>query len=282
MKRIVYTLSLALGVSVASYAGVITTAAGNLTGAGTATIDFENATSFPLGSFSSLPFNFAGNTVTVSSATGSGGTYDTGGTAAIGSGAAGYGPGLASKYVSTFGGTGGGAYNFSGGLYTSNNFTRTLTFTFTNSVSDFIIGYFGNDANQTPGGTFLAGLSTVTFGTGAGAQTTTLANEACIASGIGANCNTAGSAEVGYRGDSTLASFKVVTFTFTGADQGSLMNGDQVLFDNLRVFNAGTPDTTVTTTTTTIVVPPSGVPEPSTYALIGAGLVGLAFARRKK
>ncbi len=288
MKRIVYTLGLALGVSVASYAGVITSATGNLTGGGQATINFEDGTAFPLGSFSSLPFNFAGNSVTIQttiaatapcSVPGGCAQWSTGTNGAIGSGATGYASTLAGKYITTYGGTGGNAFSFTGGTANNVNFTKTLTFTFANSISDFIISYFGNDGAITPGGAYLNTANKVTFGTGAGSVTGNLANQRCI---NGTDCNTAGSGDVGYAGDVTLASFKVVTFTFDGADQGSNLNGDQVLFDNLRVFNAPGSPTTTTTTTTTTTVPPSGVPEPSTYALIGAGLVGMAFARRKK
>ncbi len=290
MKRIVYTLGLALGVSVASFAGVITSATGNLTGGGQQAINFEDGTAFPLGSFSSLPFNFLGNTVTIQTTIAATTpcsvavnctTYSTGTTAAIASGATGYASTLSGKYITTYGGTPGApnGYAFSGGISANTNFTKTLTFTFANSISDFIISYFGSDGAITPGGAYLSTANKVTFSNGSTSVTGNLANQRCT---NGVDCNTAGSGDIGYQGDVALAAFKVVTFTFDGADQGSTLNGDQVLFDNLRVFNAPGSPTTTTTTTTTTTVPPSGVPEPSTYALIGAGLVGMAFARRKK
>ena len=287
MKRIVYTLGLALGVSVASYAGVITSASGNLTGGGQTTINFEDGTAFPLGSFSSLPFNFAGNAVTIqttiaATSCGAGAncaSYSTGTNAAIATGATGYSASLFSKYITTYGGTGGGAFSFSGGISQSTNFTKTLTFTFANSISDFIISYFGSDGAITPGGAYLSTANRVTFGSGAGSVIANLANQKCT-NGVDCNSTPGGSGNIGYAGDLALASFNVVTFTFDGADQGSSLNGDQVLFDNLRVFNLA--GGTVTTTTTTTTVPPGAIPEPSTYALIGAGLVGMAFARRKK
>ena len=195
-----------------------------------------------------------------------------------------------SKYLTTYGGTVGGTvgsvasmppgtFLFNGSQAQSSNFVRTLTFTFATPVTDFITGYFGNDGNATPGGAYLATANQVTFGTGGTAVTTNLASQACTSAAM--NCATNGSGQIGYQGDGALASFSVVTFTFTGADQSSFYNGDQVLFDSVRFVN-GTGASTTTTTSSSSTTVVAGVPEPSTYALIGAGLAGLAFARRKK
>jgi PEP-CTERM motif len=71
-----------------------------------------------------------------------------------------------------------------------------------------------------------------------------------------------------------------VTYVATNADIGKMMTinlvspGAQASFDNVRFENNATQ-------TSGPGGPPSGVPEPSTYALFGAGLVALRFWARR-
>jgi hypothetical protein len=251
MKRLFSTFCLLVGASVASYAGVISSANGALLGPNAALIDFESPTTFPAGSFSSLPqFNASAGTTNVGvtiSASGAGSGTNTGSQAAItGQFASTFGSG---RYLTTYSGP-------TPAVNTPSNFTRTITLTFATGLSDIIFDYFASETNFH------------SFAVNGVAQTTLL------------NQGTSSSANrLGFTVDGTTPVINSISFTFTGTDAGGA--GDQVIFDNIRVVAGGTVSSSGSSTPST-----SGgggeIPEPSTYALMGAGLLALGYARRKK
>lgn len=139
--------------------------------------------------------------------------------------------------------------SFGGTVGNALSFAGALTFTFAAPVSEFLIDYGGNASTSN---TFTVNGVTTALAVGNG--------------------------QVGFT--SGTANISSVTFNFVGSSFSGLtaLNGDEVQFDNLRTFGAGL----VTSGTNPPPPPPSGVPEPSTYAMIGAGLLALGYNRRKR
>ena len=139
--------------------------------------------------------------------------------------------------------------SFGGTVGSANSFAGLLTFTFAAPVSEFLFDYGGNASTSN---TFTVNGVTTALAVGNG--------------------------QVGFT--STTSNISSVTFTFTSNSTSGLtqLNGDEVQFDNLRVFGAGV----ITTTPGTTGGNGGVIPEPSTYAMIGAGLLALAYNRRKK
>lgn len=241
MKRFISTFCLLMGASVASYAGSITSATANLLGPSAVLQTFDNPSQFPASAFTSLP-QTGGSNVAILFAGGTG-TNNTGSRGAVSFVTAG------NQYVTNF------DTSFGGAVGTSASFARSLTFTFSGPTSEFLINYAGSAASSN---------YFVVDG---------LATQFALNSVNG---------QVGYAavaGD-PIASFTSATFFFfaSSTSGNTLLNGDEVQFDNLRTVG-GAASTTP---------PPDGgggggaIPEPSTYALIGAGLLALAYNRRKR
>jgi len=271
MKRFISTVFLLVGASVASFAGVITSASGtNLLGPNASLQNFDDPSAFPIGSFTSLPSFTLGNGVQVGiSVAGSpGATTNSGNQARVnnsGVDIAGFGSPLAGSYLVTYApvsGTGGGA--------NPDNFAHSLTFTFTGGTSEFLIDYFGADSSSN--------FFTVN---GLATQYALPTNSCDFAE---QECGGTGR-QIGFVADGTVTAINSVTFTFVGVDNFAGFQGDTVLFDNLRVVAANGTGSTGTGGTGTGGNGTNGggeIPEPSTYALMGAGLMALAYARRKK
>ncbi len=263
MKRLFSTFCLLVGASVASYAGTITGTTGtNLLGPSAVLINFDAPASFPSGSFTSLPSvaNSTGgaSSVSISTASGPFTGANSGTQAALASDpslAPYFGAPLSGGYIQTYTGPGTLA-----GVTNSANFVRTLTFTFAGGASEFVLDYFASEAS---------GLNRHIFRVN-GIDQGFLANQPCT-SPIPNICSGSGR-QIGFVADGTTPVINTISFTFVGVDQQGA--GDLVIFDNLRVVRAGT------------VVETGGnggvIPEPSTYALMGAGLLALGYARRKK
>lgn len=270
MKRFISTVFLLVGASVASFAGVITSASGtNLLGPNASLQNFDDPSAFPLGSFNSLPNFTLGNGIQVGiSVAGSpGATTNSGNQARVndsGVDIGGFGSPLAGRYlVTSVVGTGGGS--------NPDNFAHSLTFTFTGGTSEFLIDYFASD-------------SASNFFTVNGLATQyALPTNAC---NFGAGQCSGTGRQIGFVADGTVTAINSVTFTFVGVDNFADFQGDTVLFDNLRVVAAnGTGSTGTGGTGGNGGNGTNGggeIPEPSTYALMGAGLMALAYARRKK
>ncbi len=270
MKRFISILGLALGVSVSSYATLINNAggaaSGNLASAGAALITFDGG-AFPLGAFTSLPFsvNSGDNSSTFSGSFSWLNTSPTG--ACTGSGA---------NCGSVFASSGNqqlSTYAFATGDPTNRaNYGNILRITFnSNNVGEFGIVIRNNDSASTAGGTHNAALNYMVINFVGGGSTTQQALPNQYANPSLSN----------FFGWTANAGQQIasVDFVITGFDSGATRALDIVSFDDMRVF-ASTAGTTTGGGTTT-----SGgggeIPEPSTYALMGAGLAALAYARRR-
>jgi hypothetical protein len=286
MKRFISILGLALGVTASSYATLINTVGGpavgsNLASAGAALITFDED-AYPIGAFTSLPFSVTvgGNTFT--------GTFtwlNTTGQTCTGSGAF-----CGSVYAADTDGGIAGTTKPSGNERISNydwtqttlgstgvraNYANTLRLTFTSgNVNEFGILIRNNDSAASPGGTANNALNYMVVNFTGGGSATPNQN---LPNQYG---NTAASNFFGWNANAgqTIAS---VDFVITGFDAGATRALDIVTFDDLRIFSDSVGSTTGGGGTTT-----SGgggvIPEPSTYALMGAGLAALAYARRRR
>ncbi|MBM3761801.1 MAG: PEP-CTERM sorting domain-containing protein [Acidobacteria bacterium] len=251
MKRCISTLCLLVGASVASYAGVISAITGNMTGPNGYLQNFDSPAMFPAGSFTSLPqFNATGGTLNTNvniQAAGGSGSLNTGNTGSVQTGGnATFG--LSGQYLNSYAG-------FPANTALSSNFVRTLTFTFSQAVSEFLFNYAAHDGT---GFYTVNGLPTEYA----------LVNQASCT----ANCTPA---SAGFVVDGSVTSISFFTITFQGNDRDMSRGGDIVFIDNLRLV--GPANGTVETSGGGNVIP-----EPSTYALMGAGLLALGYARRKK
>lgn len=268
MKRFLSTACLLIGASVASFAGVITSASGtNLLGPSASLQNFDDPSAFPLGSFTSLPQFTLSNGVQVTISTSGPGAATSQNTTNTGSQA------RVSNFfndVNNFGGTLSGSYlntyapiTGTGGTANPANFVRTLTFTFSAGTTEFLIDYFGAD-------------SSANFFTVNGLATQySLPTNVC---NFGVNCQGTGK-QIGFVADGSVTAINSISFTFVGVDN-TATGGDVVLFDNLRVVGAASNGSNGTGGNGTH--GGGEIPEPSTYALMGAGLLGLAYARRRK
>jgi hypothetical protein len=284
MKRIVSILGLALGMSMSSYATLINNVGGptgNLASGGAALITFDEV-AYPIGAFSSLPFTvtqgantFTGtiqwlNNVTPAApcfgSTNCGGIY----TATANGAYQGGDRSLGNERVSNF---------FHGPTGANNdqirsNYANTLRITFTSgNIGEFGILIRNNDSRASGGSTFTSGLNymIVNYAGGGNSGNQSLPNQY-------GDFNT--SNFFGWNGNATGGPIASVDFVITGLDSSTTRPIDLVTFDDLRIF-ASTAGTTTSGGSTT-----SGgggaIPEPSTYALIGAGLAALAYARRRR
>jgi hypothetical protein len=270
MKRFISTLSLLVGASVASYAGLITSYTTALNDASSAgLIDFQstNGLNAPLGSaFTSLPSIgtqalFSSNGTNISRTVqiqGAAGAAPTTNSFSLGSGYIG-GTGN--------GGTGNGLVGGPNGLNdkyllnynaVANTYVGSLTFNFAGgNISEFAISY-ARAIN-----TFDIQVQTVT-----GGGFTSVGTVAANAAGN----NEAG--VIGFAADNSFSNISAIRFMFNA------VSTDVVYFDNMRVATGGVIDPPQTTGGPG--PDPNAIPEPSTYALMGAGLLALGYARRNK
>jgi hypothetical protein len=264
MKRFLTFMGLALGMTISSHATLInstTGPVGNLATPGAGLINFEQPL-FPLGAFASLPFSVTSGSGTF---TGTIQWLNSGGTACSGTNQCGsisdYGN---SQVLST--------YRGAGDVTASSNFATTLRITFTSgNVDEFGLLIRNNDsANASGVHTPALNYMVVNFVGGGSTTNQNLPNQF---------------------NDPNLVNFfgwsspgqliQSVDFVITGKDAAAILAKDIVTFDDLRMFNSGTSGPIGEEG------PPNGgeggiIPEPSTYALIGAGLAALAYARRRK
>jgi hypothetical protein len=283
MKRFISILGLALGVSVSSYATLINNAGGaatgNLASAGAALITFDEST-YPLGAFTSINFN-VNSANSASNFQGSFSWLNTSPTGAC----TGAGTNCGTVYSSlpngdltndkSLGNERLSNGNFSQPLGARSSYANILRITFTtNNVGEFGIVIRNNDAATSQGGTTVnTALNYMIVNFVGGGSTTQQAlpnqfNNLNAANFFGWTANSG----------QQIAS---VDFVITGNDSSPNRILDIVTFDDVRIFANAAGTTTGGGGTTT-----SGgggeIPEPSTYALMGAGLAALAYARRRK
>ncbi len=297
MKRFVSILGLALGVTTSSFAGLVNNSGGstsgtNLGSAGAALIDFE-AGAYPLGAFSSLPFNittsngtFTGTLSWVNPAspgpcvtspanssgvTSAANATNCGGVQSFNASGIPTDKDSGNERIST--------YNYIDGISDRGGYGSTLRLTFTSgNVTEFSLLVRNNDS-LTSGGLFNGALNymVVNFTGGGSTSNQSLPNQG----GNPANTNT-----FGWTVDSLGQTIASVDFVITGLDQSSSFLGtplDIVTFDDLRIFGEGGGGTTTGGGGGTTTGGGGGeIPEPSTYALMGAGLAVLAYARRRR
>lgn len=259
MKRFLSLSCLALGVTVSSFAGSFTgsgayVADANVAGLSAQLLDFTTGISaVPVTAFSTLPFTIpSGLSGTISTVAGSG------------SGQAG------SLTNSSFTNSFGGANNqyimsYTGGAAANTNSASSLTIAINSSNANaFAIDYsYANVVNS------------VTVTTSTGSATFSLpinSNQAGGGNGVG---------YVGFVTDSTTTgTINSITFNFALGEQSNPAVRDILAFDNLRLYTGAT---TPTSSSSSSSAPPSNVvPEPSTYALLGAGLSAIALFRRRR
>lgn len=260
MKRFLSIVCLAMGVTISSFAGAFNgtgtySSDPNISGSLSATlIDFNNSAQFPVNAFSSLPFTLptgaSGITATI---TGTCSNNNATGCLAIGTQSA----------VATGFGSGNTQYVFNStasGTFTTANTARTLTLNFTGTpTSAFVWDYLyaNNAGNQ------------ITVNTTAGSTTYNLAVNP--QQGTGGNA----AAYFGYVGDGG-ATINSVTITFANFDPNAAVP-DLVALDNLRLFTGSNTSVPSSSSSSS-----GAVPEPSTYALLGAGLSAIAYLRRRR
>ncbi len=282
MKRFISILGLALGVSVSSYATLINnasgTATGNLAGSGAALITFDES-AYPIGAFTSLPFTVSGGSGTFT------GTFSWLNTGTVPGACTGAGANCGTVYSVQPNGLpsttkAGGDERLSNADISlpagaRSSYANILRITFSSgNVNEFGIVIRNNDAATTQGGTTVntaLNYMVVNFVGGGSSGQQALPNQfnnGNLANFFGWNANSG----------QQIAS---VDFVITGNDSSANRILDIVTFDDMRVFSDVAGTTTGGGGTTT-----SGgggeIPEPSTYALMGAGLAALAYARRRK
>lgn len=291
MKRLIPVLSLLLGASVSSQAIIITSAIDPaVIGVSGSLIDFEGVT---LGSnaFTSLPFNVTqslGPAVSATIATANTGSFT--GTGGVGN--------LSSiNDVSALNAAAGNRFltnwNYTPAFgQTAANLANRLTLAFNTGLAGVDFVYSGNDsnsANNLADAGVAGSRNRVIFNTCTGTWNgTTCSGTLGSEAGIFANQRPGTSNNTNLRTiGSTQSAGTVITsivIEFNGLDNGPGFAVDFMAFDRFNAYVAATPGTSTPGTS----VPPTTstpggnpIPEPSTYALVGAGLAALAYARRK-
>lgn len=290
MKRLIPVLSLLLGASVSSQAIIITTAVDPaLLGVSGSLIDFEGVT---LGSnaFTSLPFNVSqtsGPAVSATIATANTGSFTgTGGVGNLSSinDASALNAAAGNRFLTNWNYT----PSFAQG---SANLANRLTLAFNTGLAGVDFAYSGNDSNA---------ANNLTNPDVAGTRNRVVFNT-CVGTWNGSTCSGTVGSEAGIfmnqrPGTANNANLRTIGSTqsagtvitsivieFNGFDNGPGFAVDFMAFDRFNAFVAGTPSGSSSPTTSATTSSGGGdtIPEPSTYALVGAGLAALAYARRK-